>query len=163
MQRKKGKQKKEQGGSFGVVKNVTRSKFQMTVTEFKNNGLSWMPQGNRVGLRYLFSNGISWWRWSHRAWRGAWSGLRESTDGQSQTKQRPSPMQPLLWKAAIASHKGWSDMSGRRAGGQQAAGGAQINEEVQNEREQQLEPLVVTSGTEPEKTTLLSHLLCHYN
>lgn len=54
-------------------------------------------------------------------------------------------------------------MSGRRAGGQQAAGGAQINEEVQNEREQQLETLVVISGTEPEKTTLLSHLLCHYN
>lgn len=54
-------------------------------------------------------------------------------------------------------------MSGRRAGGQEAAGGAEINEEAQNEKEQQLETLVVTSGTEPEKTTLLSHLLRHYN
>lgn len=45
----------------------------------------------------------------------------------------------------------------------EAAGGAQINEQKQNEKEQQLETLVVTSGTEPEKTTLLSHLLCHYN
>lgn len=45
----------------------------------------------------------------------------------------------------------------------EAAGGAEINEEAQNEKEQQLETLVVTSGTEPEKTTLLSHLLCHYN
>lgn len=63
----------------------------------------------------------------------------------------------------IASHKGASDMSGRRAGGPEAAGGAEINEEAQNEKEQQLETLVVTSGTEPEKTTLLSHLLHHYN
>lgn len=54
-------------------------------------------------------------------------------------------------------------MSGRGAGGQEAAGGAEINEKVQNEKEQQLETLVVTSGTEPEKTTLLSHLLRHYN
>lgn len=63
----------------------------------------------------------------------------------------------------IASHKSASDVSGRRVGGQEAAGGAEINEEAQNEKEQQLETLVVTSGTEPEKTTLLSHLLRHYN
>lgn len=54
-------------------------------------------------------------------------------------------------------------MSGRRAGGQEAAGGAEINEKAQNEKKQQLETLEVTSGTEPEKTTLLSHLLRHYN
>lgn len=50
-----------------------------------------------------------------------------------------------------------------QGGKQEAAGGAEINEEAQNENEQQLETLVVTSGTEPEKTTLLSHLFCHYN
>lgn len=50
-----------------------------------------------------------------------------------------------------------------RGGEQEAAGGAEINGEAQNEEEQQLESLVVTSGTEPEKTTLLSHLLRHYN
>lgn len=50
-----------------------------------------------------------------------------------------------------------------QGGKREAAGGAEINEEAQNEKEQQLETLVVTSGTEPEKTTLLSHLLRHYN
>jgi hypothetical protein len=50
-----------------------------------------------------------------------------------------------------------------QGGEQKAAGEAKINEQEQNEKEQQLETLVVTSGTEPEKTTLLSHLFCHYN
>ena len=46
---------------------------------------------------------------------------------------------------------------------QEADGRAEMNEEAQNEKGQQLETLVVTSGTEPETTTLLSHLLRHYN
>lgn len=50
-----------------------------------------------------------------------------------------------------------------QGGEQEAAGEAEINEEAQNEKEQQLETLVVTSGAEPEKTTLLSHLLHRYN
>lgn len=45
----------------------------------------------------------------------------------------------------------------------EAAGGAEMNEEAQDEKGQLLETLVVTSGTEPETTTLLSHLLRHYN
>ena len=46
---------------------------------------------------------------------------------------------------------------------QEADGRAEMNEEAQNEKGQQLETLMVTSGTEPETTTLLSHLLRHYN
>ena len=90
-----------------------------------------------------------WWRWSH----GAWGGLQESTDGWNQTKHRPSPTQPLLF---LLCTKAGQTLQG---GEQEAAGGAEINEKAQNEKEQQLETLVMTSGTEPETTTLLSHLL----
>lgn len=50
-----------------------------------------------------------------------------------------------------------------QGGERKAAGGAEMNEKAQDEKGQLLETLVVTSGTEPETTTLLSHLLRHYN
>ena len=73
--------------------------------KLKENGLSWMPQRNHLGLKYLFLNAIIWWRWNHRAWRGTWGGPQETQMAGAKLNGRPSPTQPLLWKATIASPK----------------------------------------------------------
>lgn len=89
-------------------------------------------------------------------------GVRREAQGAAAQLGEDQPTQPLLRKADRLAQRPMRRV-GRRAGGQEAAGGAAINEGAQNEEEQQLETLVVTSGAEPEKTTLLSHLLRHYN
>lgn len=54
------KNDKERGASFESVRNLMRSKFQITVTEYKEKGLLWIPQRNHLGLKYLFFNAIIW-------------------------------------------------------------------------------------------------------
>lgn len=54
----KKKQTKEQGGSFEAVRNITRSRFQITVTEFKENVLLLMPQRNHLSLKFLSNDGF---------------------------------------------------------------------------------------------------------
>ena len=92
-----------------------------------------------------------------RSTRGPAGKHRWLKPNSAQTQPQEAPSLKRLWLPLMEASQ---TCQGRE---QEAAGRAEMNEEAQNEKGQQLETLAVTSGTEPETTTLLSHLLRHYN
>ena len=87
-------------------------------------------------------------------------GCRKAQMAETNSTQTQPHEAPSLKRLRLPRMEASQTCQGRE---QEAAGGAEMNEEAQNEKGQQLETLVVTSGTEPETTTLLSHLPRHYN
>lgn len=119
-----------------------------------------MWQWDHLGLQYLFFKCNNLVKMKSQGFEGSMVACRKAQMAGTKLSKGPAPCSHFSERPQSPRTKASQTCQGDE---REAAGGAQINEEAQNEKEQQLETLVVTSGTEPEKTTLLSHLLRHYN